>query len=213
MSKRDFLATTIALAAAAAATPALSLAQTKLTEGKDYRMVTPPQRTSAPDGKIEVIEFFWIACPHCRSLEPVILDWQKKLPADVYFRKVHVNFRVPAHQQLYYTLVALKQDEKLIHKVFEEIHDKKSRMNKPDEIFAWAAEQGLDAKQFEQTYGSFGVRTAMRRASQEVKAYGVDGVPALAINGKYYTAPSMTGSNGSVMQAVDALIERERKGG
>ena len=34
-------------------------------------------------GKIEVIEFFWYGCPHCNALEPAIVDWVKRLPADV----------------------------------------------------------------------------------------------------------------------------------
>jgi thiol:disulfide interchange protein DsbA len=213
MSKRRFLQTSATVAAAAAVSPSVAFAQAQPVPGKDYRDVTPPQRTSAPDGKIEVIEFFWVGCRHCRALEPVILDWEKKLPADVFFRKVHVNFRIPAHQQLFYTLVALKKDKELIHKVFEAIHDKKNRLSKPGQVFAWAEEQGLDVEEFKKTYGSFGVRTAMSRAQQEVKAYSVNGVPALAVNGKYYTAPSMTGSNGRAMEVVNALIERERKGG
>lgn len=212
MSKREFLVSTAAVAVTAAVAPRLAVAATNPREGKDYRAVTPPQRTNVPAGKIEVIEFFWIGCPHCRALEPVILDWEKKLPEDVHFRKVHVGWRVLTHQQTYYTLVAMKKDRELIHKLFEAIHDKRMRLNKPAQVFDWAGQQGLDVDEFRKTFGSFGVRTAMNRAEQEVKAYGVDGVPALAVNGKYYTAPSMVGSNGGALEVVNALIERERKG-
>ena len=38
-----------------------------------------------------------------------------------------------------------------------------------------------------------------------------EGVPALAVNGKWYTAPSMVGGNLQALQVVDYLISRERK--
>ncbi len=35
-------------------------------------------------------------------------------------------------------------------------------------------------------------------------ALAIDGVPAMAINGKYYTSPSMTGSNQNALRAQSA---------
>lgn len=215
MKKRKFLTSTAVIAAASALPASFAVAQTPvpLREGKDYRLVQPPQRTDVADGKIEVVEYFWVACPHCRAIEPVIEDWEKKLPKDVEFRRVHVSFRGTAHQQLYYTLVALGKDREMLPKVFAEIQDKRNRLNKPGLIFDWAESVGFDREEFTKTFKSFGVRTAMQRATQQMKAAGVDGVPALVVNGKYYTAPSMTGSNGTAMEVVNAMIEKERKGG
>jgi thiol:disulfide interchange protein DsbA len=51
----------------------------------------------------------------------------------------------------------------------------------------------------------------LRRAAQMVSAYQIDGVPTMAINGKYLTAPSMVGSQDRALQVVDYLIEVERK--
>ncbi len=215
MKKREFLTSSAVITAATALPASLALAQSPvpLREGKDYRLVQPPQRTEVAPGKIEVVEFFWVACPHCRAIEPVIEDWEKKLPGDVEFRKIHVSFRGTTHQQLYYTLVALGKDKEMLPKVFAEIHDKRNRLNKPDAVFDWAESAGLNRDEFVKTFKSFGVRTAMRRATQQMKSFGVDGVPALVVNGKYYTAPSMTGSNDSAMAVVNAMIEKERKGG
>jgi thiol:disulfide interchange protein DsbA len=215
MKKRKFLTSSAVITAASALPTSFAIAQSPvpLREGKDYRLVQPPRRPEAADGKIEVVEFFWLQCPHCRSIEPVIEDWQKKLPGDVEFRKIHVSFRGTTQQQLYYTLVAMGKDHEMVPKVFAEIQDKRNRMNKPGLVFDWAESAGLDRDLFEKTFKSFGVRTAMQRATQHMKAVGVDGVPAFVINGKYYTAPSMTGSNGSAMEVVNAMIDKERKGG
>lgn len=212
MRKRDFLASGAAVAALSTL-PMRAAQGAELKVGKDYRKISPAQRTQAPDGKIEVVKFFWVACPHCRSIEPVIQDWLKRQPADVFFRRVHVNFRTPSHQQLYYTLAAMGEEERLINDVFAEIQDKKNRLNKANLVFDWAQAQGLDREAFIKAYKSFGVKTNMRKASQETSAFGVTGVPSLAVNGKFITAPSMVGSNGQAMKVVDQLIDMERKGG
>ena len=57
------------------------------------------------------------------------------------------------------------------------------------------------------------LRTRVRKASQQAVAYGLDGVPALAVNGKWFTAPSMAGGNGEALKVLDYLLALERSGG
>ncbi len=209
-NKRDFLLGSAALAAAAALP---MQAASAATEGKDYRLVNPPQRTEVDAGKIEVIEFFWYGCPHCYSLEPIINDWVAKLPDDVQFRRVHVKFRTPSHQRIFYTLLAMGEADKLGLKVFEAIHKDRKRMTGETEIKAWAVANGLDEAKFMSTFNSFGVGTQMSRGERATEVYGVDGVPMMAVNGKYLTSPSMVGTNEGALRVLDELIEKERKGG
>ena len=211
---RRFLRT--ALGAATAGGLALALpplrAQPAPKPGTDFRAVNPPQQTDAA-GKIEVLEFFWYGCPHCNSFEPAITDWAKRLPGDVAFRKVHVGL-VPSwvpHQQLFYALEALGKADELNEKVFRAIHVDRLPLNKPEAMAEFVAAQGVDRKQFQDAYASFGVRTRMRKASQLAGGYGLDGVPALAVNGKWFTAPSMAGGNAQALRVVDYLLARERK--
>lgn len=70
---------------------------------------------------------------------------------------------------------------------------------------------GVDAKQFQDTFKSFGVRTKMQRADKLADAYGIDGVPMLGVNGRYLTAPSLAGSNEGALRVVEELVELERK--
>ncbi len=208
MSKREFLMSSAALAAASALPMSTASAA---QAGKDYRLIKPPQRTEVAAGKIEVVEFFWFACPHCYSLEPIVDEWAAKLPDDVEFRRIHVQFRQPKHQQIFYTLQALGEDKRLALKVFEAIHKERKRMNKVDEIKDWAVANGLDGDKFMSTFDSFGIRTQMSRATKAVETFGVDSVPMLAVNGKYLTSPSMVGSNAGVLKVVEDLIQMERK--
>lgn len=202
-------AATAVTAAAALARPAA--AQGVPREGRDYRLVNPAQPTEVPAGKIEVLEFFMYSCPHCNSLEPLLMDWVKKLPDDVVFRRVHVPFGERRHPQLHYALESMGKAEALGDKVFHAIHVDRDRLDTPEKMAAMLGRHGVDRKQFLDTFESFAVRTKMRRAAQVSQAYGVDGVPAMAVNGKYYTAPAMAGSNQAALRVADWLIGQERR--
>ena len=208
LATRRFLKTLAAGTVAIAASPLLAQ-----SAPSGYRAVDPPQPTDAP-GKIEVLEFFWYGCPHCNSLEPSLKDWASKLPADVVFRKVHVGLGpswVP-HQQLFYTLESMGKADSLGSVVFNAIHVERNMLSRPEAMADLLAKQGIDRKQFLDTYQSFAVRTRMRKASTVAQAYGLDGVPAFAVNGKWFTSPSMAGGNVQALRVLDQLIERERKG-
>jgi protein dithiol oxidoreductase (disulfide-forming) len=195
-----------ALAAASIALPGAAQ-----QDGPQYRAVNPPQPTEAGPGKVEVVEFFWYGCPHCYTLEPILRDWARNLPPDVTLRKVHVPFREVRHQQLYYTLEVLGKVDELNDKVFAAIHQERNPLNTPERMADFASKHGIDRKKFLDTYGSFTVRTRMSRANQLADGYKIDGVPALGVNGKYLTAPSMAGSNLAALQVVDRLVASERK--
>jgi len=187
-----------------------ALAQGAPVDGKDYRSLRPVQQTEAGPGKIEVIEFFWYGCPHCNAFEPALNDWIKHQAADVVVRRVPVAFNdslVP-HQRLYYALEALGKEAELRAKVFAALHVERNPMNKEDVMAAWAAKNGIDAKKFSEAYNSFAVQTKTRRAAQIAEAYGVDGVPMMAVNGKFTVANS-----GNTLRTVDYLVARERSAG
>jgi thiol:disulfide interchange protein DsbA len=208
MNRKEFLS--IALAGAAAA--ALPLGAVR-AQGAPFKVLKSPAPTDAEPGKIEVVEFFWFGCPHCYSLEPLINAWSKKLPPDVVFRRQHVPFREVKHQQLYFTLQAMGQDnEKVMSAVFAAIHQQRKRMLDPKEMTEVLGPVGVDAKAFNEAFTSFGVRTRQTRANKLADAYDLDGVPAIGVNGKYLTAPSLAGSNEAALRVVDELIAKERKG-
>ena len=177
--------------------------------GVEYVIINPPIPSEAAN-KIEVLEFFWYACPHCASLEPSVKEWAKNLPADVAFRKVHVPFNELKHQQLFYTLEAMGKGEAIGDKVFAAIHVDKDRMDSLDKIVAQMTKAGLDKKAFTDAWESFGVQTRMRKATSMSATYKIESVPTLIINGKYRTMPSVAGGNAGVLQVADLLIEQER---
>jgi thiol:disulfide interchange protein DsbA len=215
IQRRQFSACLVA-ALGSAPVAGLAVAQgTAPTEGKDYIRVNPP--LPAPtNGKIEVIEFFWYGCPHCFAFEPALEAWVKKLPADVEFKRVPVYFReepFAAHQRIYYALEQLGLVATMHQKVFNAIHVDHQRLDKPDAIAAFMAKSGVDKQKFLDAYNSFSVQTKARQARQLAEAYKVDAVPAMGIQGRYYTTASYAGSNERMLVVADYLIDHIRKGG
>lgn len=197
---------------AAALSPCIAHAQGRAPqEGKDYTLVKPAQPTEGGN-KIEVLEFFQYTCPHCATYEPVLEGWRKTLPADVEYRRNPIAWddRTVPHVRIYYTLEALKKTSELHTKVFRAIQQEKRPLLRPDEIADFMAANGIDRKQWLDTFNSFTVATRANRAGQVWKAYKIDGTPAMGIDGKFVTAPSMVGSREGSLQVMDLLIQRAR---
>ena len=216
MNRREFsLAAACTVALASLGLPGSVLAQVrKPDDGAEYLTLDKRAAVEAPAGKIEVIEFFWYSCPHCNAFEPKLVNWIKKLPADVSIRRVPVAFRddfVP-QQRLYYTLEAMGKLEELHHKVFNTIHVEKLVIDKEASIVAWAEKNGLDKAKFAEFYNSFSVQTKARRATQLQDAYKVQGVPALGVAGRFYTDGTLAGNMDRALQVADYLVAELRKG-
>ena len=168
--------------------------------GSTYEVLAQPQPTETK-GKIEVIEFFWYACPHCYHLEPPLNAWLKKKPADVQFRLVPAVLD-SSWQQLartYYTLEAMGLVGKLHQELFDAIHqqrvfDPRMLARDPKPLFDWVATKGVDRQKFVDTYNSFSVTSRTQRATDLSRSYDVPHTPVLVVDGRYLTSPSMKGN-------------------
>jgi len=215
MQRRKFSQAALAAAAAGtlAALPLGVQAQGKPpAEGKDYLLLSKPAPSEAPAGQIEVVEFFWYSCPHCNEFEPQLEAWAAKAPKDVSLRRVPVSFRpdFEPQQRLYYVLEALGKMAALHKKVFYAIHVEKQTLNTADLVTAWAQKQGIDKAKFTELYNSFPVNMKARKATQLQEAFMVDGVPALGVDGRYYTSGSLAGNMARALTVTDHLLTLAR---
>src|SRR5215208_4393118 len=90
--------------------------------GKDFQPITPPQPTQSGN-KVELIEFFSYACPHCESLQPSLSAGLKRKPADVEFRRIPVVIQdswLPFARH-YYTVEAMGLVYRLQHNILSAI--------------------------------------------------------------------------------------------
>ena len=202
-ARRTFLGVTVA-AALAISVPALAQ-----TAGKDYTPVSPAQPTDDP-AKIEVLEFFSYGCPHCSDFNPVVSAWAAKQPGDVVFKRVPITFGRAAWanlSKLYYSLEATGDLARLDGEVFKAIHNDRLNLFEEKAIFEWVGKKGVDQKKFTEAFTSFGVMSKVKRADQLAQAYKIQGVPAMAVDGKYLVGEM--GFN-EKLAVADKLIAKAR---
>jgi len=213
MNRRDFSSTLLVSGAGASLLLAsgATLAQAPV-EGRDYSLIQPPQ-PPANATKIEVLEFFSYACPHCSTFEPMVGPWSRSLPADVAFRRVPVSFLFNAEnfQRTYFALESLGLVEQMQSKVFAAVHVERQRLDKPEDIAAFVTKNGGDGAKFLAAFKSFSVATAMSKAKKVQADYKIESVPALTIHGRYLTSPSQANGGPQSLAVADALIDKVRR--
>jgi thiol:disulfide interchange protein DsbA len=165
--------------------------------------------------KIEVMELFWYGCIHCYQMDPILNEWVKKLPKDVYFKRVPA---IPRPEwapmaRAFYAMETLGVSEKLHTSIFDAVHKDKT-LNPADEkaILEWVTlKSGLDRKKVEEAFNSFSMNASLNRAAQMFRAAGATGVPSLVIDGKYITSSTMAGGNNEALKLADDIIANIRK--
>ena len=204
---------------------AAQLPDGKWKVGINYRPIVPAQSTDSGPGRIEVIEVFWYACPHCYAIEPYLNSWLKTKPANVDFVRVPVVWQEVhrAHARLFYTLQALGKEDALHAKVLSAIFDQKNELFVPGDAAATQAAQvafakanGISEADFLKAYNSFSVQNGLRKAEDIETRYLVDSVPRFIVNGKYSTDVAMAGggkqegAEDKLFALIDDLVASEK---
>ena len=204
----------------AGSAPGAGLPAGKWQAGTNYDPVVPAQPTSVAPGKVEVMEVFWLACPHCYALEPRMRSWLKTKPAYVEFVRVPVIWQDihRAHARLFYTLEALGRPD-LIDKAFDTIHQLAENRQPP--LYGsseaetlrmqqqFAAQNGVSPDDFAKAYNSFSVSSNLQRAEEITQRYHVQGVPFFVVNGKYSSEVAKAGSESKLIELINDLAASE----
>ena len=216
------VASTMAATTSNAAAATTTTAPTLWQEGVNYTRLVPAQPTSVPPGQVEVLEFFWYACPHCFAIDPLVETWKKTKPAYVSFSRVPVMWS-EGHRstaRLYYTLESLGKLDQLHGEVFKEIHTNGNPLiaTDPNDTAgalrlqaAFLKKFGISEDAFNKASQSFAVETALQRADQLVLRYRIEGVPTFVINGKYVADVRSAGAPERLLSLVDDLAVQEHK--
>ncbi|HWX35608.1 MAG TPA: thiol:disulfide interchange protein DsbA/DsbL [Steroidobacteraceae bacterium] len=215
------VASTVAASTSAASAATIS-GPTLWQEGVNYTRLVPAQPTAVPAGQVEVLEFFWYACPHCNALDPMIESWRKTKPAYISFSRVHVLWN-EGHRslaRLYYTLDSLGKLDQLHGEVFKEIHvhgnplvaaDPRNEKESERIQMTFVRKLGISEVDFTKAYHSFAVDTALQRADELVQRYRVTAVPTFVINGKYVADVYTADGAEHLLSLVGDLAAQEHK--
>lgn len=212
MRRRDFSSQLAAASLGLVSGPA-AWAQRAYIEGQHYKRLGTPVPVQLPPGKkIDVVEFFSYACPHCFAFEPTLVGWVKTLPADVHFHPVPVAFVMGRTwvPKVFYALEAIGQREALHGKLFSAMHEQHLPLLTEADAVKWVLSTGVEAAPFTEALKSPAVSEQVRRAGHWLEAYQVDSVPLLGVQGRYTAPSAVEGSHAKALPLFTQLIQFAR---
>ena len=119
----------------------------------------------------------------------------------------HENF-----QRIYFALDSLGQADAMQQKTFNAVHAEHLRLDKPDDIAAFMARNGVDAQKFMSAFGAFGTGVKAPQAGSLYASSGAKGVPTLMVQGRFLTSPVIARGQKKALAAVDWLAAQVRAG-
>ena len=202
-------------------------AQSSWVEGKNYFRINPPQPTSVPAGKVEVMEVFSYGCPACNKFQPIIKELKAHLPPNAQMVYLPASFIPsedwPMFQRAYFTAQALGIAEKTHDAMFNAVWGtgelaatdpvtgriKSTIPTIEDAAKFYQRTAGVKADVFLATAKSFGVEAKMKMADQEIGAAQALSTPTIIVNGKYRLQAQTAGGVPQMIELVNYLVARE----
>ena len=181
-------------------------------EGVHYQTLAKPVVTLDP-ARVEVLELFWYGCPHCDMLDPALKAWAQQLPSDVLFTRMPVVFgrSWEMHARMFWVVKNLGLLETIHEPLFDTIHREGRRLQRVEDVIEFFERYGADPAVVKRELAGFATESALRLADARVRAYGIQGVPALVVNGQFVTGVSQAGGESQLFQLLDELIEKSRR--
>ncbi|MGA9421191.1 MAG: thiol:disulfide interchange protein DsbA/DsbL [Rhodanobacteraceae bacterium] len=178
--------------------------------GTNYTLIDPPQPTATGD-KIEVLEIFSYACPHCAHFQPYADELKASLPPYAEFGNMPAVFNASwePFARAYYTAQSLGVAKKTHQALFDALHRDHEPLRTIEDLSTFYAKHGVDPKKFIAASNSFEVNSKLMRAERMVKAYGVRGTPSIVVNGKYLVTGQSAGGYPQLIELVDWLVRKE----
>ncbi|HEY6940712.1 thiol:disulfide interchange protein DsbA/DsbL [Dokdonella sp.] len=154
--------------------------------GTAWQTIDPPQPTST-GSKVEVLEVFSYACPHCAHFQPYADKLKASLPKNAEFVLMPADFqpRWVAFARGFYVAKDLGLVDGTHQALFDAIYRDHRPLNSLDDIAGFYAEHGADKESFVSTMQSFVIDGRIAKIREMEAKYGVDQTPTLIVNGKY----------------------------
>ena len=185
-------------------------------EGLEYQRIEPalPLSDAREQGRVEVVEMFFYACPHCYELDPRLKKWLEDKPYVDFYRMPAIVGPTWADQaRAFYMAEKLGNSEALHQAMFRSIHEDGEQVYNEYAIMKFFTAQGFDAKEIDELYYSKEIAERVNDARVRTVKYGLRGVPAVIVNGKFKTAPYFVRSQEEMLKVLEELVNRERAEG
>lgn len=184
-------------------------------EGTHYSVLPDKVPTTTGGDRIEVMEVFWYGCGHCFTFKPLVARWGESLPADVALKHTPAIWDqqgiMEGHARIYYTAKALGVLDRIHKATFEAMHEQNRQLRSEREIASLFEENGVSREDFDKTFNSFGVTSAVRQAEARQRSYRIEGTPEVVVEGKYRITARQAGGHQSMLQVAEYLVDKERQ--
>ena len=184
----------------------------KFVEGEHYQLIDHPGHIHG--NKVQIMEFFSYACPHCYAFDPQLRDW-------VQSNKDRIEFtRTPAvgttewrmFARAYYAMDALGILQEDHEKLFNAIHAQGLNLGSPERLAAWFADNGTTAAAFTSMFNSAAVTEQVNRAEEMQQRFKISAVPSIVIDSKYLVQMTQEVGPSRMLDVVDYLVDKEMSG-
>lgn len=187
-------------------------AQDQYQEGVHYELIEPAIHAGISD-RVVVTEFFSYGCGHCYNFEPLLESFESRLPEGIVVQRTPVIWNNNPGMKLlaktYYAVEVLDVFEPVHGAVFNTIHRQRKRLSSPEAVRAVFVESGVDAKDFDRAFSSFGIDSMVRQAAARTEGARVQGTPSLMVNGKYRIDTRQAGSQANMLKIAAFLADKE----
>lgn len=181
-----------------------------LKHGEDYQILEKRIDVDM-EGKDNIVEVFWLGCPHCQAIEPVFREWLKsKKEGEVTVNKLPGISNSPTwirDAHIYQGLVKMGASKEVMEGLFDlyitqmnnyvisEKNKDKVKANavmakvspypELDQIFAYIESKGLNREDFKKVIESADLKTDLMRIEKVFVDAKLEGVPAFIVNGRF----------------------------
>lgn len=179
--------------------------------GVDYNIVKVNVPASMSIDKHTVIEFFNPGCPACFAAETYVQSWLKQKPASVKFERIPAVFHQEwqIYAKAFYIAEAFNKENIIVPLMFKKIHVEHEALNTPEALEPLFIAQGISKRDFNNAFaGSPSLDQELKNGTMLMTLYKIYEIPTFVVAGKYYTSPSMAGSDARMMQIVSFLVKK-----
>jgi len=189
----------------------LSQAQVEqFVEGQHYFSLkqVQPQQTGT---KIEVLEMFSYACPHCGQVAPAVKAWESARPAQAQLRLLPVVWQKPAWPE-YAAVFFAAQKLGVLDKSHLALFDLMYVQNKPpqnlEEVGAFFEQFGIKKEVFKQTMESPEINAMLQDAAKVGGNYEIEGTPSFVVAGRWRFDVGTAGGMDRIGPLINFLVSK-----
>jgi len=182
-------------------------------EGLHYRTVSDSQPVSG--SKVQVQEFFWYGCPHCRSFEPAVREYKQTLTADTELVQIPVtwNEATSLHGAIYYVALELDAPDQLHDDLFDAFIElrKEGNLDKHvQEAQALFAVHGFEINDLANRVTSSPIQSKLKSAEELMRLAKITGTPSLMVDSKWVLENNEEVSIAGVFNVLNFLVDKAR---